>query len=587
MTLFQVADFETTTLETDCRIWAWGVVDVFDCDNTFEYGNSIQSFIDRISLANSVTYFHNLAFDGAFILDYLLRSGYVHVEGKRKVLNPKQFSTVISRSAQFYSITVVWETGRKTEFRDSLKKLPMSVSRVAKSFKLPESKLAIDYKAVRNVGHVLTEVEVAYLRADLVIVARALRIQLEQGLVRLTVGSDALAEYKALRGGAKSFERLFPVLSHEMDAEIRRDYRGGWTYADSRFRGRLIQGEGRVYDVNSLYPFVMRSKLLPFGVPNFTYDEPVETEEYPLFITSITFTATLKPGHLPCIQIKGSRFFSGVEYQESITEPTDIVCTNVDLRLWQEHYDIDILSYNGSWLFKGIAGVFNDYIDKWMKVKQESEGGLRQIAKLQLNSLYGKFATNPDVTPKLPVMEGGVVQYRLGEAEERNPVYTAMGVFITAWARDVTIRAAQANYPTFLYADTDSLHLLIDHDPDTLDVDPARLGAWKREAIFSEAIYARAKCYTERTEEGLVTHIAGLPAEVAAQVTFADYLNGKVFWGKLLPKRVPGGIVLTTTSFTLKALIQQPGEVPATCAPTARTAPRATVRSAVPVGVPT
>ena len=53
-----------------------------------------------------------------------------------------------------------------------------------------------------------------------------------------------------------------------------------------------------------------------------------------------------------------------------------------------------------------------------------------------LNSLYGKFATNPDITPKLPYLkEDGSVGYRLGEKETRDPVYTPMGCFITAWAR--------------------------------------------------------------------------------------------------------------------------------------------------------
>ena len=38
----------------------------------------------------------------------------------------------------------------------------------------------------------------------------------------------------------------------------------------------------------------------------------------------------------------------------------------------------------------------------------------------------------------------------------------------------------------------------------------------------------------------------------ADRVTFDDLENGHVFTGKLLPKRVPGGIVLTEVGYTLK-----------------------------------
>ena len=199
-----------------------------------------------------------------------------------------------------------------------------------------------------------------------------------------------------------------------------------------------------------------------------------------------------------------------------------------------------------------------------MQVKATTTGGLREIAKLHLNSLYGKFATNPDVTPKIPILgDDNIIHFVKGPEETRNPVYTAMGVFITAYARDVTIRAAQANYPIFAYADTDSLHLLTDTDPENLNIDPTALGAWKFEGAFDAGLYVRAKCYTEYTEActchqtpharacGYETHIAGLPGSIASQVTFDDFWDGHEFFGKLVPRAVPGGVVLQKTSWKL------------------------------------
>lgn len=565
-----VADFETTTQLDDCRVWAWGITNVDTAANAWdvEMGTDIESFVDYAAHIPGTIYFHNLAFDGMFIIDYLFRQGFVYVD---KYPRHGEFTTLISNMGAFYSITVHWKNGNRTEFKDSYKKLPFKVSVIADAFELPEAKGTIDYHAYRPEGHQLTWDEREYLAADVLIVARALKKQLDSGMKKLTVGSDALSEYKKTLG-EKLFDRTFPILSPGMDSEIRKAYRGGWTYADKRFTG-TVTPPGRTYDVNSLYPSVMYNKLLPYGMPVYSEGCPVVTEDYPLFIVSITFTAKLRKHHVPCIQVKGSSRFIATEYQENIKEPVTLSCTNVDLDLWREHYHLDIISYNGGWSFHGINDVFKEFIDKWSEIKQNSTGGMRVLAKLMLNSLYGKFATNPDITGKYPVMEDNVVKLVMGPEETREPVYTAMGVFITAYARDITIRAAQANYPVFAYADTDSLHLLTKTDPGNLWVDPNALGAWKHEYNFDRALFIRAKTYIENLSHGFwhkpedcpqtdakkcklphhnhETHVAGLPVQIAETLTIDDFIGGRTFQGKLNPKRVPGGIVLVDVGFTL------------------------------------
>ena len=69
-------DFETTTDPKDCRVWAWAVALIEDPEQVY-YGNSIKTFMNWLSRGDVHTaWFHNLAFDGKFILDYLLRCGY-------------------------------------------------------------------------------------------------------------------------------------------------------------------------------------------------------------------------------------------------------------------------------------------------------------------------------------------------------------------------------------------------------------------------------------------------------------------------------------------------------------------------------
>lgn len=547
------ADFETITTEPT-RVWLWGIVDISDPDNNvMEWGTDIESFIDRCTEHNSRMEFFNLKFDGHFIIDWLLNNGYTHVEkGFDEGLRRGEFKTLISDMNKFYTITVRWRNGHTTEFRDAAKKFPnMSVAVVAKAFKLDVSKGDIDYHAERPLGYEPTEEELDYLERDVRIVAKALRQVIDSGMKKLTVASDALAEYKRIIDPAR-FRLLFPVLDENLDAEIRKAYRGGFTYADERFKG-VKQGSGIVLDVNSLYPSVMYNEVLPYGMPEFQPGKVEPTERKPLTIFAVTFTAKLKPGHIPCIQIKGSSIFGATEYLKVIEEPVTLMVTNVDWQLYQDHYDIKVYSYDGGWRFKGVRGLFQDYIDKWSKIKAESTGGQREIAKLHLNSLYGKFATNPNVTGKVPYLdEEGKVRFTRGKDATKPPVYTAAGVFITSYARNLTVRAAQSNYDVFAYADTDSLHLLTDEVPETIDVDPVRMGAWKFEYAFTEAMFVRAKVYLEKRADGSYkTAFAGLPQGVAKKLTFDDLVEGKVIHGKLQPRSVVGGVVLEDVPFTL------------------------------------
>lgn len=539
------ADFETTTNPFDCRVWSWGSMAVDDYSD-YVIGIGVGSYVAYMLSVPSVTYFHNLAFDGSFILDYILKDDYTWVA---KNPGKGQFSTVISNMNKFYSITVVSKEGVKVELRDSLKKIPLPVRDVPKAFNLESSKGDIDYETERPIGYLPSQQEWDYLYRDIFIMAQAMRIVLASGMKRLTVGADSLAEFKSLHG--RGFERTFPVLSKTVDDDIRLAYRGGIAMPNKKWVRKRV-GRGIVIDKNSMYPWVMRTKLLPYGKP---WWSEVQDDDADLFIMSLTFTAKLKPNHIPCIQIKRSIQFNSQEFLEEVNEPTTVSITSVDLELWQEQYDLKIWAINGYWNFKGIKGLFNDYIDKWMAVKGNSTGGARMIAKLHLNSLYGKFAKNTDVTGKRPILDDtGTVQYVMCDHEESNPVYTAMGAFITAYARQDLIRSAQANYERFLYCDTDSLHLLGEEEPD-LWLHPTELGAWKVEhdgQPFDEAVFLRAKQYCERFGDHDDVHIAGLPHEIAVRVRLEDMLHPQTWDGKLVPKRVPGGTVLANTTFTLK-----------------------------------
>lgn len=545
------ADFETTVDPNDCRVWAACAVDI-DTLETVHISNSIDSFFEWLQDKNTTCYFHNLKFDGEFILSYLLRNGYKYSDTKE----PKTFDTLISDTGQWYSVTVIFDKKnkkyKKVTFYDSLKKLPFKVATISKAFNLEDEKLEIDYKAYRAPGHELTEEEKRYIVNDCRIVAAALKIQFSKGLTKMTNASDALNGYKEIID-KKNFDRWFPVLPVDLDADIRRAYKGGFVYLNPKYRNaRGLQGI--TLDVNSLYPSVMYDCVLPFGYPMYFEGKPEIDERYNLFIVRLECAFDLKPNHIPTLQLKNTRRFIETEYlTTSDGDIVEMTLTSVDLALLLDHYDVYSLRYINGYKFKGVKGLFKDYIDYWGHIKATEKGALRQLAKLMLNSLYGKFATNPHATKKKPLIDrDDLVQYVLDDPDVRDPVYTAMGAFITAYARNKTIRSAQAVYDRFIYADTDSLHLIGVDIPEGLDVHPSKLGAWKHEGTFTDSKYIRAKTYMETIDGVDKVTCAGMPDNVKEKVTYDNFHTGSTFTGKLMPRRCVGGVVLVDTTFTIK-----------------------------------
>ena len=564
------ADFETATwLEDESYVWAWALCDIDNPENV-EIGNSIESFFERIKKEdNALILFHNLKFDGEFLLYYLMSNSYEYVEKNAKRNNT--FSTLISDMGLFYQIEVYFEVDKKKTkkitFNDSLKLINQTVESMPKTFNLEENKLEIDYNYPRERGHVLTDDEIAYIKNDVVIVAKALKYLYDMGLSKMTAGANALYEFKQLIT-MNVFRQMYKPLSYEIDKDIRQAYKGGFTYCNPEYKGK-ITGAGEVLDVNSLYPSVMRYELLPFGEPFFYEGKYVEDKVYPLYIQRITCSFKLKEGKIPTIQIKHSRFIDNEYLTDSGDLPVALTLTSVDLKLFLEQYDVEDLEYISGWKFKGMKGLFTTYIDKWIEVKNNAtitgNKGMRQVAKILLNSLYGKFATSLDGQSKIPFLDDdGIVRYYLGEKEKRKGVYLPMGAFITAYAREKTIRTSQAiktyslekyGKDLYCYSDTDSIHTLlpIEELKQFCEIDDVELGKWKHESHFTKARFVRQKTYLEEIDGEMKITCAGLPSRCYDQVEWNNFKVGMKVDGKLRFKHVKGGVNLVEEEFTLKA----------------------------------
>ena len=290
----------------------------------------------------------------------------------------------------------------------------------------------------------------------------------------------------------------------------------------------------------------MKYEPLPFGDPVYFEGEYKTDKLYNLYIQNLTCSFKIKKGKIPTIQIKKNICFKANEYLESSDgEIVLLSLTNVDLKLFLEHYNVDNLEYINGFKFKSRIGFFTEYVDKWteIKIKSKHEGnlGMYQIAKIMLNSLYGKFALNPKVASKEPyLLSDGIVRYTNNDEEEREPVYLPVGSFITSYARNKTIRTSQAikdysimNYgkDLYIYSDTDSIHTLlpIEECEKFCDIDDFELYKWKHESNFTKGRFLRQKTYIEEIEGKIKVTCAGMSKNIVNQVTFENFKEGTIF----------------------------------------------------------
>ena len=647
-----VGDFETTVYkgQQNTEVWASACVEFYSEDvNIF---HSIREQYDYFKSLNSniICYYHNLKFDGSFWLSFLMvelgfKQSYIkngtedyNVEWlKEKDMLNNSFKYSISDQGQWYTITIR-VNNKFIEFRDSLKLLPFSVRRIGESFNTKHKKLEMEYSGFRYSGCVITDEEKEYIKNDVLVIKEALEFMYREGHRQLTIGSCCLEEYKKIIG-EKEFNYLFPnVYDLELDSDeygsisvgdwIRRSYRGGWCYLVKGKENKLYNN-GTTADVNSLYPSMMSSESgnkYPIGTPvfwkgNFIPDEAIADDRY--YFVRIKTRFYIKDGYLPFIQIKGNWLYKGTECLESsdVMNPkgeysayyedkdgnmcesrVTMTMTMTDFELFLEHYNVKHFEILDGCYFKAYTGLFDEYINKYKKIKLESKGALRELAKLFLNNLYGKLSSSMDSSFKVAYLkEDKSVGYMRVRACDKTPGFIPVGSAITSYARNFTIRAAQKNYhgvnrKGFIYADTDSIHCDLDSSEIVgIKVDDKNFCCWKLECEWDVALFVRQKTYIEHVVSENLKSIdkpfynikcAGMPDKckklfelsmnnieyvkqkiedqknkyseddikflLSKTRSITDFKIGLKVPGKLLPKTIRGGVLLTDTEYTMR-----------------------------------
>lgn len=599
---YYACDFETTAFEGQeyTEVWSACWVQLYSNDEPEIVGSIEEFFIRMFNLSgNNILYFHNLKFDGSFIIDYLLREHYVFNRVPEKEMENNQFKTSISEMGQWYNI-IIKKNNRIIEIRDSLKLLPFSLKRIGDAFETMHKKLEMEYKGYRYKNCPITEDEKHYIKNDVLVLKEALEIMFNEGHNSITIGSCCLKEFKSFYDEI-DYNNLFPNLYEiEIDQKygqenageyIRKSYKGGYCYLKPEYANKIIKG-GLTLDVNSLYPSMMHSisgNFYPTGRPRFTSDfkefkEKIETSESFLYFVRFECRFELKENHLPTVQIKGNMLYKGNEYlttsdiyyhgsyhryyrdlENNVKEAKVILTmTRPDFETFFKHYNVYDFKFLDCCYFWKQKGIFDEYIDKYREIKMTSKGAKRELAKLYLNNLYGKEAASTDSSYKVPYInpDRDCLSFDLVEEKEKTPGYIAIGSYITSYARNFTIKAAQKNYDNFIYSDTDSIHLTT-YSPKSVRIHNKNFCCWKKESEWDKGLFVRQKTYIERVvkedkpcKPKMEIKCAGMP-EKAKQNFLADYRMedfkiGLRVKGALKPKRIKGGIILIDNFYEMR-----------------------------------
>lgn len=251
------------------------------------------------------------------------------------------------------------------EFRDSYAMIPVALGEYDKD--------SIDYRCMERGFRETYKGKIReYQKRDCTALAELVTNWLDMFGNKKTMASVALPMLRSYHG--------FETMSEKTDAEIRPFYFGG---RNQCFATGILEGEFKVYDINSSYPDVMRRYNHPIS------DKPI----YQPIITDRTHFAKIKAWSLGALPIRlptGTLSFP-------IGTHDFYACIH-EIKAGLETGTLKILKCYYSFYFEQESN-FAEFIDTFYKLRLEAGNNGDEIRKLfyklVMNSSYGKFAQDP------------------------------------------------------------------------------------------------------------------------------------------------------------------------------------------------
>ena len=463
------ADFETTTINAEgrVRVYLWAIVS----GDIVETGDTIDTFLEYIShIKNGVIYFHNLKFDFSYIQYELIKQGIEY--------------TLLEKAGVIYEATVY-----DVSIRDSLNFLPMTLREVCEQYNKIYQKTSIDYNVPWE--HTASPEEREYCINDCRVLEEGLTVYyntLEQVLTEAGATESAKKVRKKLTNAGvayeafkelSNFKKVCPKIKRDYYEKFKGAYHGGYVY--SRPSG-VVEGVQQI-DVNSMYPFMYSTINMPYGPPILCMTEE-DLARFDFGIIKVSICYELRPGKLPIIGGSLGRY-GGINYRSSSQGLyVELVVSTTDFELIKDFYDISY-SYVWGFGFETKPEMFKKYCDIFIAIKNASKGVKRNVAKIMLNSPYGKTAMNGlNEIKSYYINEDDIVTGEVTgwEIDDDAYQYLPIAIAITASARNYLLRTADAiGFDRVQYMDTDSIKYIACDVP--IQFDDHLLGAWKDEGL--------------------------------------------------------------------------------------------------------
>jgi hypothetical protein len=496
------------------------VVSMFDGkdDYIFEGDDCCEKFLDFIlshAYRSLPIFAHNAGkFDVLPLLHILLSPRYC----KKYSVEPR-----LQQSRIFYVTVHDRKTHKNWKFCDSFSLINKSLKEIGKSFRTEHQKTEMP----PEMYHDDPEKWKAYCTNDCHVLYEALKIFSDtikgvEGNVGYTMASTAMRTFRT------------SYLHHEIENSFpynelfRKGYYGGRTEIFNMY-AHETDGPYYDYDVNSMYPSVMRDNLYPISRPRratFTSKDDIEEKVGIAHcrVRSPDINIPLLPYHQPLTR----KLLFPIGSWEGFYDFSFIV------KARELGYTMDIIR---AWEFTA-APIFQDYVDTiyMMRCRDKDKGAVDATMKLMLNSLYGKFGENPwhetlildpeSILGLAEIMDTGYYSTKEHHLASHQIPQIALRVTSLAQLRLYEyIEKIKEQGGTLFYCDTDSL--MTDVRLPTSD----KLGDIKLEYDFRAGIFLRPKMYfvdafDKDVMEKLKNRAAkGFSKEFQRRFTFDDFEN--------------------------------------------------------------
>ncbi len=433
---------------------------------------------------------------------------------------------------------------------DSFKLFPSSLEKLSKDFELETAKINLDdyikkcgfknkddfFKNVSPDDPILRE----YLKHDCMALYE---------LIKKAISFSGLSEEEFCKCpttpalSMKLFQRISPqeyetITNSKLSKELEDYGRNAYIGARVEVVKPVLNKKGFHYDVNSLYPHVMKVNTYPVG-KYLRYDGSMAEYAYKVFKGGGFKHAIIQAKvyvpedtYIPVLPFRGDKLYFPVGRFEGYW-------TGEELEL-AEKYGAIVKVESGIFWENG-EKIFEKFIKIMEKEKIHSKGARRNFFKLIQNSLYGKFGMKREREAYYTVDKESMLikrgkKYLKIKLDCDNEILVStkkvradyirphIAAYVTSYARIYLFNGIMINPDRVYYYDTDSL--VIDYELPAEMVDDSEYGKWKMEGEIQQGIFLQPKLYAElRTDGKEILKSKGLIQEYRKQTSFKTYLN--------------------------------------------------------------